>query len=61
MQDSVPDVHVGDVYALLVEWCCGQGNAAQALQLVEQMSDCGLQPAQHLSNEALTAMQQVKK
>lgn len=55
----MPDVAVGDVYALLVEWCLGQGNPTQAVQLVEQMLTRRVPPGQYLSPEVLAAVQQV--
>lgn len=55
----MPDVAVGDVYALLVQWCMGQGNTAQALQLVEQMMDRHVPPGQYLDPDVLAAVQQV--
>jgi hypothetical protein len=59
VQGPIPDVVVGDVYALLVEWCHGQGNMQQAMQLVEQMLDRHVPPGHYLSPEVLAAVQQV--
>ena len=59
LQGSSPDVAVGDVYALLVEWCVAQGNMQQALQLVEQMMDRHVPPGQQLGPEVLLAVQEV--
>lgn len=42
-------VRAGDVLALLVEWCAGQGNAPQAAQLLQQMRARGLDPARFLA------------
>lgn len=50
---------VGDVYALLVEWCHGQGNMQQTMQLVEQMLDRHVPPGHYLSPDVLAAVQQV--
>lgn len=58
-QGPIPDVVVGDVYALLIAWCHSQGNMQQALQLVEQMMDRHVAPGQYLSPEVLSAVQQV--
>lgn len=60
LQGPIPDVPVGDVYALLIEWCHGQGNMQQALQLVEQMMDRHVPPGQYLSPDVLAAVQQVR-
>jgi hypothetical protein len=56
----VPDVLLGDVFALLVEWCHGQGSLEQALQLVSQMMDAGqLAPERFISADVLAALEQV--
>lgn len=55
----MPDVAAGDVYALLVEWCHGEGNMPQALELVEQMMDRHIPPGQYLAPSVLEAVQQV--
>jgi pentatricopeptide repeat protein len=59
LQDPAPDVRAGDIYALLVDWCCQQGNIQQALQLIQQMADNGLQPQAFLSDAAMAQVQQV--
>lgn len=41
-------VRAGDVLAMLVEWCVSQGNAPQALQLLQQMAARGLAPEKFL-------------
>ncbi len=41
-QESEAGVRIGDVYALLVEYCCEAGEAAQATALVEQMAARGI-------------------
>jgi pentatricopeptide repeat protein len=61
VQGPIPDVVVGDVYALLTSWCHSQGNMQQALQLVEQMMDRHVPPGQYLSPEVLSAVQQVSE
>lgn len=59
-QGPIPDLAVGDVYGLLIEYSINaQGNMQQALQLVEQMMDRHLSPGYHLSPDALAAVQQV--
>lgn len=60
-QGPVPDVAADDVYAMLVGWCCGQGNMQQALQLVEQMMDRHIRPGQYLSPDVLAMVQQVSR
>ncbi|GBF91287.1 intraflagellar transport protein [Raphidocelis subcapitata] len=45
---AAPRVRQGDVLAMLVEWCVAQGNAAQALQLLQQMAARGLAPGRCL-------------
>eukprot|EP00879_Flechtneria_rotunda_P011811 GHRR01012338.1.p1 GENE.GHRR01012338.1~~GHRR01012338.1.p1 ORF type:complete len:1377 (+),score=585.08 GHRR01012338.1:1099-5229(+) len=53
-QDGMPDVRIGDIYALLVEWCYQQGNMVQAQQLMQQMAGRGLQPQAYIT-EAMVA------
>ncbi|WIA30074.1 hypothetical protein OEZ86_000169 [Tetradesmus obliquus] len=57
-QDPAPNVRAGDIYALLVDWCCQQGNMQQALQLIQQMADNGLQPQAFLSQATAAQVQQ---
>jgi pentatricopeptide repeat protein len=59
VQDPAPDVRSGDIYELLVDWCCQQGNMPQALQLIQQMADNGLQPQAFLSDATMAQVQQV--
>lgn len=49
---------MGDVYACLIEWCHGEGNMPQALQLVEQMLDRHVAPGHYLSPDVLAAVQE---
>lgn len=61
-QGPIPDLAVGDVYGLLIEYSINaQGNMQQALQLVEQMMDRHLSPGQHLGPEVFAAVQQVSR
>lgn len=49
---GLPDVRVGDVYGLLVDWSHRQGNGVQALALLTQMQERGV--VQHcLSDDVL--------
>jgi pentatricopeptide repeat protein len=59
VQDRAPDVRTGDIYALLVDWCCQQGNMPQAMQLIKQMAGNGLQPQAFLSDATVVQVQQV--
>lgn len=59
LQVSTLGVDPGDVYALLVEWCYGQGHAGQALQLLQQMCGRGLHPDAYMDPGMLGAIYQV--
>lgn len=60
LQDPAPDVRAGDIYALLVRWCCEQGNMPQALQLLQQMAEHGLHPGNFVAEATLLQVQQVR-
>jgi len=51
-------VRAGDVLAMLVEWCVAQNNAAQALQLLQQMVARGLTPERFLEGSVVQGVYQ---
>lgn len=59
LQAAVPDVRLGDIYGLLVEWCHQQGNPQQAMQLLQQMVDRGLAPQMYLPEAVIAELCQV--
>ena len=52
-------MRIGDIYALLVEWCYHQGNAEQALQLIHQMQARGIAPVPYVDTGTVSAIYKV--